>query len=235
MSTAVIDSRMSAELKDALRSYADKLIPLPPFERLSAPVASHSDMLIWRYGKTVITYREYYAKAREQFLQIEKLGYGTVICDEPVSDKYPHDIALNCALVGNKILANGNFVSSEIRNIANENGFEIIHTKQGYAKCSCVCISDSAIITADPSIARAASSAGIDVLKITPEHVRLDGYGTGFIGGASGVTQDAVLFCGNIDTHPDASAIKEFCRKHGKTAVSLSNDELYDYGTVIFL
>ena len=46
---------------------------------------------------------------------------------------------------------------------------------------------------------------------------------------------DKVLFCGNIDLHPDVENIKAFCQKHKKTAVSLSDGELYDVGSIFFV
>jgi hypothetical protein len=96
-------------------------------------------------------------------------------------------------------------------------------------------VGDNAIITADPSIAKAVKEKGIDVLSVSPLGVRLDGYDYGFIGGASGTDEENVYFCGNIDLHPDSERIKAFCRKHGKNAVSLSDEPLYDYGTLIFI
>ena len=65
--------------------------------------------------------------------------------------------------------------------------------------------------------------------------MRLDGYDTGFIGGASGADDDAVYFCGDVSHHPDADAIKAFCQKHGKECVSLSDEELTDVGTLFFI
>ena len=55
------------------------------------------------------------------------------------------------------------------------------------------------------------------------------------IGGASGTFGDKVYFCGSLDRHPDGEAIKEFCRKHKKTAVSLSNGNLQDVGSLFFI
>jgi len=58
---------------------------------------------------------------------------------------------------------------------------------------------------------------------------------TGFIGGASGNDGANTYFCGNIDLHPDGEAIKSFCKAHGRPAVSLGANQLYDVGTIFFI
>ena len=225
---------MSEKLVTALGSYADKILKLPPHPRLSSPVASHPDMLLWICGRLVVTYEDYIPLARDTFNFLESLGYTVIADSKSPAPQYPRDVALNCALVGNKIIANEKHMSNKIKEISKSIGLQTVSVKQGYAKCSTVTVSDNAIITSDPSIAKASINVGIDVLKIRPDYVALDGYNTGFLGGASGSTETEVLFCGNLDIHPDAPLIKDFCIAHGKRAVSLGSNPLYDYGTVFF-
>lgn len=235
MKVAIVDNRMSEDLVSSLSSYADKILKLPPHPLLSPPVASHPDMLLWIYGKNIVTYEDYIPLAKDSFDLLESLGYTIIPHRKSPNEKYPFDVAMNCALVGNTVIGNEKHMSEEIKKTAKDNGLQTLNVKQGYAKCSTVTVSDNAIITADPSIAKATRKVGIDVLKIRPEHVSLDGYDTGFLGGASGSTQAEVIFCGSLDTHPDAVSIKDFCASHGKRAVSLGNAPLYDYGTVFFV
>ncbi len=235
MKYALVDCRIDADTQRNLLNFADKIIKLPPLPSLAPPVASHADMLLWYDGRQIITYSDYAARARDTFSELEQIGCDIVLSEESAGADYPNDIRMNCALVGDVILAHSRHMSSEIKKAALLRGFSIVHTNQGYAKCSCVCVSHDAVITSDPSIAAAARGVGLDVLKIDSGYVRLDGYDTGFIGGASGVTDTNVVFCGNIELHPNARMITDFCKKHGKQAVSLSSHELYDYGTVIFI
>ena len=106
---------------------------------------------------------------------------------------------------------------------------------QGYTKCSVCVVSDNAIITADRAIATACAAVGIDVLTVSEGHISLPPYNFGFIGGASCACGDNVYFCGSLDTHPDGESIKEFCKNHGKLAVSLSDGELQDVGSLFFV
>lgn len=235
MTIAIVDSRISSVIEAELYGYADRIIKLPPFSLLAAPVASHPDMLIFAYSGVIFTWSEYRRETAEIFTELENLGFEIREIAENASPEYPADVKLNCAAIGEKFIANKNTVSASVLAFAEEKNIEIIHTRQGYAKCSAVCVSENAIITADPSVYNSAVRGGIDVLKIDEGYVRLDGYNTGFIGGASGSVGDKILFCGMLGAHPSGEKIREFCRLHGKTAVSLSNEPLYDYGTVIFL
>lgn len=230
MRIAAVDCRITQKIENALYGYADKIIKLPPCPLLAPPVASHPDMLLWCVGRRIVTYAEYSKIAKNELSELLALGLELVTENATPSASYPDDVQLNCAVVGKHAIANLKYTSEHVK----ESGLALLHANQGYTKCSTVVVSDNAIITSDPSVFSAAHEAGIDALKISEGHVRLDGYGTGFIGGATGLTDTAVLFTGDLSTHPDAEKIEAFCARHGKRAVSLSDAPLYDYGTVFF-
>ena len=230
MTYALADCRITHDVEYALLNYADKIIKLPPNPALDSPVASHPDMLIWSFKRKIVTYEDYLGIAQNELLELCSLGYELVTEEARPNAAYPHDVRLNCAVVGNHALANLKYTSERIKN----SSLELLHTNQGYTKCATVVVNDNAIITSDPSVFNAAVHANIDALKISEGHVRLDGYDTGFIGGATGVTDKEVLFTGALSSHPDAERIEDFCIRHGKRAVSLSTAPLYDYGTVFF-
>jgi hypothetical protein len=226
---------MSEEIKSSLLLYADKFIALPPLPSLPSPVASHPDMLIFCYDKTIVTWKEYKALNPDIFTELASAGYEIITCDERAADKYPLDVPLNCPSIGNKIIANTKAVSNQIEKLADKKSLKILHTNQGYAKCSTCVVSDQAIITADTSIHALAENNGIASLLVSPNGVSLNGYDKGFIGGASGSDGTHVFFCGDLTSHPDGERISEFCEAHGKQALSLSDTPLYDYGTIFFL
>lgn len=233
MRYAIVDGRITDEIALSLGRYADKLIKLPPSPLLAAPVASHPDMLLWTFGRYIVTPSHYAKLAPEVFDELERAGFEIIQATERISAEYPHDVALNCAAVGKHLIANTRSMSQSVREIADRHGLITLNTKQGYAKCSSAVVSDNALITADKSIYVLAKQNGLDALLIEEGHVRLDGYGYGFIGGASGTAEDSVLFCGNLSLHPDGEKIAEFCKSHNKVPISLSSEPLYDYGTVM--
>lgn len=231
---ALIDGRAEKSIIHALEKYADKVLTLPAFPALSAPVSAHADMLVWYYEKTVFTYTDYRTLAPEIFDELENLGYTVRTVSAPTDREYPCDVALNCASLGKNIIANTKHCAPEIKALAEQRGISLLHTNQGYAKCSTVVLSDNAIITSDASIAAVAHKNSIDTLTISSGSVALPPYEYGFIGGASGADSQNVFFCGNIDLHPDAEKIRGFCEKHQKQIVCLSDSPLADVGTVMF-
>ncbi len=235
MRYAIADCRISEECKSTLSRFVDKIILLPPHGALPSPVASHPDMLIWVYGKNIITYRDYCKTAAAQLDILANAGFELIFTDERVSAEYPCDVALNCALVGKHIICREASTSKKIKQLAEREGLALVNTRQGYAKCSCATVSENAIITADRSILKAARAVGIDALLISEGNVSLKGYNSGFIGGACGSTHDFIFFCGALDSHPDEAAIRSFCQRHGKRTVSLSCEPLVDLGTVFVI
>lgn len=202
------------------------LIKLPPFDMLDSPVASHADMLICALGDLLVTHELYYKKNKDLF---DLAGLKAFTVNEPVSKRYPDDIVLNGLFLSGDLYGR----TDKLAKFLCLSAKKTVHVNQGYARCSVCKISEDAIITADPSIARAAEENGVDVLKITPGHVLLDGYGYGFIGGASFFHGDTLYFFGRIEDHPDYAEIKDFASKHSVKLVSVSDHTLSDIGGAV--
>ncbi len=230
MKTVITDQRIDKECTASLARFGYEIIKLPPSKHLAAPVASHPDMLIFIDGQRLITHEKYYAEAKETVdLIVNVGGFSLALSNEEWGEKYPSDVLFNAAAAGDRLICREASTSVLIKN-----GKRLINVNQGYAKCSTVTVGGG-IITADMSIARAAALADIDTLLLCGSHTRLSGYDCGFIGGASGDDGERVFFCGDITKHPQYSEISEFCKNHGRQAVSLSSAPLYDYGSLIFI
>ena len=231
MKYVILDIQAPRDAVASLESMGFHPIFLPPFSALPTPVASHPDMLIF-LGAELYCHRDYIELAREELELISGItGLSLAPTDEFIGNEYPHDVLFNgfCA---------GNILFGKLANLSHKltDCFEHkVDLRQGYAKCSTCKVTDRAFITADPSIKKALLAQGFDVLEICPGHVSLPGYEYGFIGGASGSDSERVYFCGSLETHPCGQAIAEFCKSHGKEAVSLINAPLYDVGTMIFI
>lgn len=232
----ITDHRICAKSIEALEKYGFEPILLPPASYLSAPVASHTDMLIFMGFGRIFCHKRYY---ESNFALIDRIAalsdLELTLSDEPTDKKYPLDVLFNACLIGKRLICNKKTISKLILDAARAQNYEIIHVPQGYTKCSVTVVSDNAVITADKAIATACGNVSIDVLQIQEGYVSLPPYGFGFIGGASGVCCDKVYFCGSLDTHPDGVKIKEFCEKHNKTAISLTDCELKDVGSLFFI
>ncbi len=111
----------------------------------------------------------------------------------------------------------------------------VIDVKQGYANCSICQVDENSIITSDLGLAKTLEKYSLDVLKIEAGHIDLFDFNYGFIGGASGIYLDKVVFFGSISQHPDYLKIKKFIEKKGKKIVELSSEKLRDYGSFCIL
>lgn len=199
------------------------VIKLRPFRLIGEAVASHADMLLCPIGGRLAVHGLYYAENKDLF---EQAKIKTVMANESASEKYPDDILLNGLFLSQNLYGRIDKLSSLLTDFASEK----IFVKQGYTRCSVCKINENAIITADKTIADAASSHGVDVLTISPGHVTLDGYDYGFIGGASFTYRDKIFFFGRIEDHPDYLKMRDFAEKHSAKLISLSDLPLCDIG-----
>ena len=158
-----------------------------------------------------------------------------IICGESGGiGEYPLDAAYNVAIVGKFAVLNEKYADKILLEVLYKNGFEIINTKQGYAKCSVCVVDENSLITDDTSIYKSCSQKGLDVLLTEKGDVNLVGFDYGFIGGCSGkISKDTLVFCGNVDLHRNAKEIKEFCRLKGVNVLSLGDFPLCDVGGIV--
>ena len=230
---AVIDNRMPERAKSRLWEICE-VAELPPFSALDKRVASHPDMLMFKLERKLFVCEAYYREARETIDKIIKSSsLELILTDDKFGNQYPQDIKFNTFLINNTIVGNTKHISSYLKEYADSIGIALKNVNQGYAKCSTVVL-EGAIISADKAICKLAEELGADALHVSSEGVSLDGYDCGFLGGASGVWKNKVFFCGDISTHTDFESISAFCNAHGHEVISLSNDPLYDVGTIIF-
>lgn len=158
-----------------------------------------------------------------------------VLAAEPteLAPGYPAEAAFNAACTGRYFIHKTDITSSRLLAAAKEKGMELIDVRQGYCKCSTVIVDEESIITYDKAIAAPCQAAGMSVLLVSPGHVKLRGYDTGFIGGASGRCGGEIIFNGDLTAHPDHENIIEFIESRGLTCRWFSDYPLTDIGSII--
>ncbi|MBQ7384938.1 MAG: hypothetical protein IJW04_00335 [Ruminococcus sp.] len=174
------------------------------------------------------------AKCKKLINKLTELGINYIIC-EGIGNNYPNNVALNAALIGNKLLCNEKALHPLIKDYCNSSGIDIVHVKQGYTKCSTLVIDENSIITDDESIHKSAVKAGIDVLLIKKGDIFLNENNYGFIGGASVVIGKTVYFFGSINTHQDYDKLKGFILKKNMNIECTGTQRLIDIGGIIIL
>ena len=237
---AIVDERISEKCAARLSLDGFEVIRLPRDERLGEAVASHTDMLLFRLGDTIIGSRAYFEKNASVYNTLKRAlpNFDFILSGEVISRDYPHDAIFNALRVGNKLFAKTDTVSSEILALAERVGLEIESVKQGYPACTALAISEKLVITADAGIRKAMERRGIKVLTISDsESVLLPPYKNGFIGGSAGVFENKVYFIGNLHSHPFADIIESELSSIGYVAVSLDpdSDSLFDLGGMILI
>ena len=210
-----------------------KTIALPRYERLDAPVSSHADMLLCVLENRIFIYSDYYNENKELFNPIK--GYRIVPVQKECKKEYPNDIGLNVLIIGKKIFCNIDNTAKEILSFAKEQGYEIIHVKQGYSACSTLVIDEKNALTGDNGMYKSLTENGVNTLLISPVEIKLDGYNHGFIGGSVGIFAKKAYFSGDVSTLSDGEKIVEFLKSSKCEIIELTKEQIFDFGGIKFL
>ena len=237
---AIVDGRMSAACRKTLENYGFFPILLPQNPNYDVPVCAHPDLSLFPYPHGVLALKPAYDSIFEQMFDEEggEVRHNVMCVGEDFKKvSYPADCRFNFALCGNKLIGNMRVIHPCIAALAEKYGWKKIHVHQGYAKCNICIISENALITEDVGIAAACEKEKIEVLLLQTKGVALNGYDYGFIGGASSSVWESshgkhIFFCGNFQAHHEAERIIRFCLAHDVRPLSLSDEPLYDYGSV---
>lgn len=201
---------------------------------VQAPVKNHTDMQICGVGGGV------YVCCPELYKYYKSLFDGTpytLLCGEHMLKySYPGDCVYNAAVLKDFAIANFDCIDPVLKNELKKAGKKFINIKQGYAKCSICIVSDNSFITSDIGIYNTvkAQTSDIDMLLIKSGGIELNGFDYGFIGGASGYSENEVYFCGDIKQHLSYYDILRFITKNGKN-IKCCENILTDIGTILFL
>ncbi len=203
-----------------------EIIPSLKLEALAQPICSHPDMTLVQVGNTYVAEKTAYEAYKEMLREEDILCGDTVL-----GTNYPEDIAYNVLISGRFVFAKENSMDSKLKQLLLQREYEIINVQQGYTKCSAAVFCNS-LITADPSIADAASACGISVCSVQQGDVKLPGYDYGFIGGASGFIDGTLFFFGDVTKHSDFEKIKAFTDMHHTPIEWIPDYPLTDVGTI---
>ncbi len=237
MAFALVDCRITEKMKRGLLLHGFSVIEVPPCKTLGEAVSSHPDTLFFKLSKNIISSADYVEEAPYLFTDIHDAApdIKIIISDDALCDKYPGDCAYNALVVGDAVFCREESVSSAVKELVELTGKRIVSTKQGYAACSTLALSERAAITADKGMSEALKKEGVTVYEIEAGHILLPPHKYGFIGGACGVFGDKVYFFGDYAKHPSRDVLELAMAKEGFTPISLSDEELVDLGGIVFL
>ena len=233
MKHAIIGERYSQFPGKALESLGFDVILMPDNALLDKRTASHTDMSVLKISPDILYLSEFYrdtdfeSQLKEYFADIR-------YPEGKQGSAYPSDSLLNVSIVGKYFIYNPVSADRKLVNDLKALSYTGIPVKQGYTNCSVCAVSDDALITSDPSIYKACSSEGLDVLYIDKPIAALEGFEYGFIGGSSIRLSDTdIAFTGQIANEEIRAKTDGFLRKYGKNAVYLTGKVLFDIGSAI--
>lgn len=228
----IIGKKYKKMLKTASNKHNFELICLDSNPFVDSRLEGHVDLSAVHLGGNEIALGSF-LKNSDAVQRLKALGLNIRFVPDCSAPQYPYDAALNFCIVGNTLIYNHKTAQVDIVNeltIAKTP----IDCKQGYTKCS-VCVADEeSIITEDKGIASKAESAGLKVLLLDNAEIELDGFKSGFIGGASfKIAHNKMAFTGYIINSNVRNAIEGFLEKRGIETVYLTKRSAFDIGSAI--
>lgn len=222
---AALGAKYREILEEPLQNLGITQLWLPDNEAVDPRLSGHADLMLLHLGGNLVV-----TSCGGEIPQVlSALGFEIIRAAEQ-GREYPADARLCACVVGVRCIHNFKISDPAI------SGFERVDVRQGYAKC-CTCVVDEgSIITSDAGIAKAAARHGMDVLGIRPGFIKLEGFDTGFIGGAAfRISERALAFTGQLDSHPDKAKIEAYLRSHGIEPVYLTEQPVFDIGSAVLL
>ena len=220
------------ELCEELNRYLDlrgiKRIVIEPNDFIDSAVKYHADMAAIHISEDKLLVDK---NQRSLCETLKSENFDVTLTENAIVGEYPCDVGLNFTIFGSNIMGKISCVDSNLSMLTES--LNKINVKQGYCKCSCLVLSANAMITDDESVYRVLVAHDFDALLINKGDVLLEGHEYGFIGGASGkISEDEILFFGDITKHRDYKKIAGFIEKHGCKIISL-DFPLTDFGGII--
>lgn len=233
VTAAIVDGRIPSLMETALMDRGVKLFKTKPLPGIYNAIAYHPDIMLHHLGGRDLLYAP---GVDEEFLEsLRKMGMCLMEGKTELTARYPGNIAYNICRIGNTAIHNQNYTDPILRRELEKRGVQIVHVKQGYAKCSISVVDSHSIITADAGIAKALEKHGIEALFIEPEKgIRLHELEYGFIGGSTGCLDGKTwAIAGNLKHLNAANQINEFLTRKGKDILGLYDGPVMDIGSIL--
>ncbi len=228
---AIISPDASEGIRKNLMGLDLEPVPVPKTTLVARPISGHPDLQVFVHDGRVFCHPDI---SRSFISSIEK-NAEVIVCGTRLAGDHPGDIPYNIACAGGRAFHHRTVIDPTVREYLDAQHITRTAVRQGYAKCSAMIVDDGAIVTSDVSIHGAAAASGIASLLIRPGSIELPGYRYGFIGGATGTLEDAVLCTGGLEHHPDYENISAFIAGRGKKIVPLDRGPAIDLGTIFII
>lgn len=228
----LVDGRTPEHILCKLSSFGIDLILTDPCNSVYPSISCHPDIQLHSLGNgNIVASPNMFENIKNK---LSKYSFNIICGHSVLKSNYPEDIAYNIARIGNICFHKLDCTDPIVKKNLVVNGLTLVNVNQGYTKCSTAIISNSAIITSDKGIHKAALQNGIDSLLIVPGYIHLKDLNYGFIGGCTGLIAPGVLVTtGSLESHPEFKKVLEFLNKHKVEMISLTSSIPIDIGSLI--
>lgn len=226
----IVSYKIFKEMKDFLKDSDIKVIPTCQSPNLPAFIDDHPDLQIHpiSYNKFLVD-KDLFNHYKNQ---LSDFNIELIKSSSSLGPKYPLDSLLNVARISNYYIHN-DIIDERLKVELDQLLIDHIYVKQGYSKCSTLNINYDTIITQDMGIHKKILSLGLSSHLISPGSIRLDGYGTGFIGGCGGmISKDQLLLSGNPNKYKYVDELKNILSVYN-ISVIYPELEFRDIGSII--
>lgn len=229
-----IDYRTDIYERETLENHGFNCISIPKYKDLYPAIDGHVDIQLNILNKTtkeVIIHKN----MDENFKSIlSNNNISFIETTSSLSSSYPGDIIINSLILKDYFVHNLKFTDKNL--LKSQSNKILIDVKQGYTKCSCLPISEKALITNDIGISKSLTRHGFDILLLPPGDISLPGVNYGFIGGTGGmISEDILALFGDLKYYAYGKEFKDFLFKHNVKPLYLSNGRLNDRGSLFVL
>lgn len=229
-----VDYRTSCHEKEILSSLNLDIIEIPRYPNLYKAIDGHVDIqvhILDKSQKKILINRDMDIKFKNT---LNNLNISYIDSKSFLKTNYPNNICLNALNISNYFIHNLKYTDENL--LFYNKDKNLINVKQGYTKCSCLPVSDKALITNDIGIYKTLLKYNFDILLLPPGDIVLEGLDYGFIGGTGGlITPDIMAFFGNLDFYKYGEEVKIFLSKYDVKPVYLKNTKLIDRGSLFVL
>lgn len=227
-----IGEKYSGILDNSLKSLGITPLYVPDNPFVDDRLSGHADLSVFHAGGKEIFLAPYLINT-EFSKKIADLGFNIHLLDIKQDKLYPFDAALNACAFGDTLIYNKDVTSQDIvKHFEKAEKYNLISTKQGYARCSVCIVDERSIITSDRGIYNAAVASNVEALLITQGYIELSGFQYGFLGGASfKIARDKLCFTGTLNSHPDKNKILDFIKSRNVEPLFLTDLPIFDIGS----
>lgn len=228
MEKLLINRDTKEEIVKNLKKFNIEIVLTKENTNILKPLSNHPDMLVhYLPNGDLVVERDNYDYYLENFK-----NFNIIKSEKSLDSKYPKDISLNGANFKNLFIHNLKYTDKNLLDYYSKNNYKLINVKQGYTKCNLL-IGKNVLITSDRDIYNKVRDFE-KILLIDHKQINLPGFNYGFIGGTSGLVNEKILFTGSLKNHSSCEDILEFLDKNNEDYVFLSEDDIIDYGSILY-